>query len=108
MSALNHLTKFSNETFEHWMAKATLFYLLRRMKHKVFSEFRVTNGYVDIVDQTTMTFYEIERSVSRKVRERKYELYRTTGYEIIVIDCSKMPDDLESLKDYIGSFVVPD
>ena len=107
MSALNHLTKFSNETFEHWMAKATLFYLLRKRNHRVFSEFRVTNGYVDIVDQTTMTFYEIERSASRKVREKKYELYRTTGYEIIVVDCSKMPKTLLEIRDYIKSFVVP-
>ncbi len=107
MSALNHLTKFSSETYEHWMAKATLFYLLRKRKHRVFSEFRVSNGYVDIVDQTTMTFYEIERSASRKKRERKYELYRTTGYEIIIVDCSKMPKTLAEIREYIESFVVP-
>ena len=90
MSWPNHLTKFSNESYKHFMAKACVFYLLRSLKHDVATEWRTGNGYVDVVDKTTMTFYEIELAVSPKYRSRKYEQYRTSGYEIIIIDDSKL------------------
>ena len=90
------------------MAKACLFYLLRDMKHEVATEWRVPNGYVDIVDKTTRTFYEIEFSVSPKFRSRKYEQYRTSGYEIIIVDCSKLPSDIDEMHKYLERFIVPD
>jgi hypothetical protein len=78
------------------------------MKHEVASEWRVGNGYVDLVDKTTRTFYEIELSASPKFRARKYEQYRTSGYEIIIIDCSKMPRDIDDLAAYLEESIVPD
>ena len=60
MSYPNHLTKFSNESYRHFMAKACLFWLLRNLKHDVATEWKVPNGYVDICDKTTQTLYEIE------------------------------------------------
>jgi len=90
------------------MAKAALFYLLRRMKHDVASEWRVGNGYVDLVDQTTRTFYEIEFSSSKKFRDRKIQQYRTAGYEIIIVDCSKLSKDIDKMKTYLSQFVIPD
>ena len=90
------------------MAKSCLFYLLRKMKHELRTEQRIAKGYVDIVDQTTMTFYEIEFSHSKKFQARKYDRYRTAGYEIIIVDCSKMPLDLNNMKTYLEEFIVPD
>ncbi len=58
MSYPNHLTKFSNESYRHFMAKACLFWLLRNLKHDVATEWKVPNGYVDICDKTTRTLYE--------------------------------------------------
>jgi len=90
------------------MAKACLFYLLRKMKHDVSSEWRTPNGYVDLCDKTTRTFYEIEFHCSRKYRSRKIDLYRVTGYEVIVIDCSRMPPNMEGMKMYLEQYIIPD
>ena len=104
----NHLTKLSNETYKHFMAKACLFYLLRRLKHDVSSEWRTPRGYVDLCDKTTQTFYEIEFHPSPKFRSRKIDLYRVTGYEVIVIDCSRIPPDIEGMKMYLEEYIIPD
>ena len=108
MSYPNHLTKFSNESFRHFLAKASLFWLLRGMKHDIATEWRVSNGYVDICDKTTHTFYEIEFQPSPKFRSRKIKQYKITGYEIIIIDCSKIPSDIDEIRKYLGQFIVPD
>jgi hypothetical protein len=108
ISWLNHLTKFSNETYQHFMAKSCLFYLLRKMKHDVATEWRVPNGYIDIVDKTTWTFYEIESHLSKGYRNRKRELYQLTGYDVVVVDCSKLPSDIGEIKEYIKQFIVED
>jgi len=104
----NHLTKLSNETYKHFMAKSCLFWLLRKMKHDVSSEWRVPNGYVDLCDKTTRTFYEIELHCSPKFRSRKERLYRVSGYEIIIVDCSKMPLDIDGLKAHLERYIIPD
>ena len=80
MSWLNHLTKFSSEGYRHFIAKSTLFYLLRKLHHDVATEWRVPNGYVDIVDKDTWTFYEIETNRSKKYHESKKDLYNVSGY----------------------------
>ena len=108
LSWLNHLTKFSNESYRHFVAKAILFYELRKMKHNVATEWRVPNGYIDIVDKTTWTFYEIENSHSPKRRNRKKELYQLTGFDVIIVDCSKLPSKLEEMSEYIQQFIVVD
>jgi len=108
MSYPNHLTKFSSESNKHFVAKSVLFWILRDMKHEVASEWRVPNGYVDLCDRTTRTFYEIEFHVSPKFRARKLELYRISGYDIIIVDCSKLPSDISEVRDYLERFVVPD
>jgi len=108
MSWPNHLTKLSNESYKHFVAKAILFWILRNMKHDVSSEWKVPNGYVDLCDKTTRTLYEIEFHVSKKYRNRKIEQYRMPGYEIIIIDCSKLPSDIDGIRSYLEHFVVPD
>ena len=108
MSWPNHLTKLSSETYRHFMAKASLFWLLRKMKHDVSSEWKVPAGYVDLCDKTTRTMYEIELSHSPKYRSRKLSLYRVPGYEIIIVDCSKLPDDIDEMRKYLERFIVPD
>lgn len=78
------------------------------MKHDVSSEWRVANGYVDLCDKTTMTLYEIEFSASKAYRNRKVQQYRMSGYEIIIVDCSKLPADVGKIREYLEQFVVPD
>ena len=108
MSWPNHLTKLSNESYKHFVVKAILFWILRDMKHDVSSEWKVPNGYVDLCDKTTRTLYEIEFHVSKKYRNRKIEQYRMPGYEIIIVDCSKLPADADEIRSYLEQFIVPD
>ncbi|MFA5771991.1 MAG: hypothetical protein WC974_04595 [Thermoplasmata archaeon] len=108
MSWPNHLTKFCNESYRHFIAKSCLFYLLRKLDHDLRTEWKVPNGYVDIVDMTTRTMYELEFHVAPSVRNRKVELYRQAGYEIIIVDCSKLPSDLTNMARYLEQYVVPD
>jgi hypothetical protein len=108
MSYPNHLTKFSNESYKHFLAKACVFYLLRDMKHDVATEWKVPNGYVDICDKTTRTFYEIELSVSPQFRSRKIKQYKMPGFEVIIVDCSEMPDDIGEIRKFLGQFIIPD
>ena len=108
MSYPNHLTKFSNESFRHFMAKACLFWLLRNLKHDVATEWRLRNSYVDLCDKTAQVFYEIEFQASPKNRLRKLNLYQITGYEVIIVDCSKMPSDIDEICKYLERFIVLD
>ena len=103
MSYPNHLTKFSNESYKHFMVKACLFWLLRKLKHEVATEWKVPNGYVDICDKTTQTLYEIELRKSKKGMK-----YNLVGYELIIVDCSKMPLDFNEIRKYLIQFIIPD
>jgi len=98
MSYPNHLTKFSNESYKHFIAKACLFWLLRKMKHEVATEWKVPNGYIDICDKSTNILYEIEFQPSLKFRSRKRRQYKIAGYEIKIIDCSKLPSDIDEIR----------
>ena len=108
MSYPNHLTKFSNESFKHFMIKSALFWVLRSMGHEVATEWRVANGYVDICDKTTRTLYELEVNTTIKTKLRKREQYKVSGYDIILIDCSKMELELAGIQKYLERFIVPD
>ena len=85
-----------------------MFWLLRSMKHEVASEWKLPNGYADLCDKTTRTLYEIELHCSPKYRSRKLAQYRVPGYEIIIVDCSKMPEDIEGMRKYLETFILPD
>ncbi|MBN1539710.1 MAG: hypothetical protein JW939_06150 [Candidatus Thermoplasmatota archaeon] len=52
--------------------------------------------------------YEIEFHVSKKYRNRKIEQYRMSSYEIIIVDCSKMPDVVDDIRSYLEQYIVPD
>ena len=82
MSWPNHLTKLSNESYKHFVAKAILLWILRDMKHDVSSEWKVPNGYVDLCDNTTGTLYEIEFHIRRKFRNRKIEQHGIRSFRI--------------------------
>lgn len=34
--------------------------------------------------------------------------YRITGYDLIIVNCSKMPDDINEVRKYLGQFIVLD
>ena len=108
MSYPNHLTKFSNEPYKHFMAKACLFWLLRNLKHDIATEWLLGDGYVDICDKTTHTFYEIEFQISAKHFVEKCVQYNISGYEVIIVNCSKIPKNTIELKRFLAQFILPD
>ena len=108
MSWSNHLTKFGTESYNHFVAKAVFFYILRDLKHTVASEWNCGSGYIDLLDKTTGTFYEIELSRSSKFRNRKIPQYAQAGYDLVIVNCSNMPDNLNELRKFLEQFVHPD
>jgi len=90
------------------MANACLFWLLRNLKHDVATEWRVPNGYVDICDKTIQTLYEVEFHASPKKISQKNKQYKITGYELIIIDCSELPNDIIRIAKYIKKYIHDD
>ena len=77
---INTLRMHSTETLDHWLTKAILFRLLRKMKHDVITEFEVTGmGIGDVFDITTSVQYEVETtSYSKFIEKRRLDYERTT------------------------------
>jgi hypothetical protein len=103
---VNTLKMHSNETLDHWITKALVFRLLRKMKHDVVTEFEITGmGVGDLLDLTTSVQYEIETvSYPKYIRDRAKQ-YERIGVEVIVIPIGKLPDDIKerekALREYI-------
>lgn len=104
----NILNRFKNETLRHFVAKAVMFHLLCKLEHDIRTEWRVPNGYVDIVDLTTQTIYEIELSAGKGYRDRKIDLYDMPGFEVIVLDCHNLPSSIDEIAKYLEQFIHPD
>jgi len=103
---VNKLKMHSNETLEHWITKALLFRMLRKMKHDVITEFEITGmGIGDVFDITTSVQYEVETTSYSKFVERRRLDYERTGVEVIVVPLAKLPVDLKErekvLKEYV-------
>ena len=90
------------------MAKSSLFWVLRKMKHEVATEWLISEGYADICDKTTRTLYEIEFQVSAKHFTEKREQYNITGYEVIIVNCYKLPLNINEMKKFLEQFIIPD
>jgi hypothetical protein len=99
---------FGRESRKHFMVKACLFHLLRTMKHDVVTEFDLPNGVGDLLDVTTSTHYELEFQFKKHHRERKIAQYKRPGFEIIVINCDKLPTKYNALARELKEFIVPD
>ena len=85
----------STETIDHWITKALLFRILRKLKHNVVTEFEITGmGVGDVFDLTTSVQYEIETTSYSKFIQRRKEDYERTGVEVIVIPMGKLPKDV--------------
>ena len=103
---VNTLKMHTKETIDHWVTKALVFRLLRKMKHDVVSEFEITGmGVGDIFDLTNSVQYEIEtRSNPKHIKDRAKQ-YQRIGVDVIVIPIKKLPKDISqrerALKDYI-------
>jgi hypothetical protein len=100
---------FPGETLKHFLAKSILFHKLRELKHDVVTEFEITGcGVGDILDLTSNVQYEVECHPKRHIRDRKLELYKRTGCEIIIVDCSRLPINLTEASGYLERFILPD
>ena len=103
---VNSLKMFANEALDHWITKALVFRLLRKMKHDVVTEFEITGmGIGDVFDLTTSVQYEIETNSQPKHIKNKAEQYIRIGVEVIVIPLKNLPIDIKerekTLKEYV-------
>ena len=103
---INKLKMHTLESLDHWITKALLFRMLRKMKHDVISEFEITGmGVGDIFDLTTGVQYEVERVSYSKFLERRKGDYERVGVEVIVIPLAGLPADLKEREKVLGEWV---
>jgi len=104
---VNTLRMHQTETLDHWLTKAIIFRLLRKMKHDVVTEFEITGmGIGDVFDLTTATQYEVETTSYSKFLQRRKEDYARDGVEIIVIPLAKLPVGMKERERALGEWVV--
>ena len=96
-SDVNKLQMCAKESLDHWVAKALTFYLLRKMKHEVVTEFEIPGmGQGDILDLITNTQYEIETANNRNYHKKRIEQYKRTDVDVIVIPTNKLPTEIKA------------
>jgi hypothetical protein len=103
---LNKLAKFPSEKLNHFSAKATMLYILRKLGHDVICEFEIVGaGYGDLLDLTTNTQYEFETRNNPKYLRERLNQYVRKGVEVIIINVNKLPSDFseryKALKEYV-------
>jgi len=103
---VNTLKMYPSESMDHWITKALVFRLLRKLKHEVVTEFEITGmGLGDILDLTTSVQYEVETISYPKYIQDRAKQYVRIGVDVIVIPVGKLPKDLKqrnkALKEYV-------
>ena len=106
---IGKLTICSNETLRHYISKAILVYLLKRMKHRVVCEAKIEGiGKLDVFDIDTNVIYEIETEKSIANINRNKKKYQQAGVDIVIIQIRNWEDSIGWLTDYIKMWIRPD
>ena len=107
-SDINKIKMHPSESYAHFMAKAALFHKLRRLHHDVLTEVVVQGlGVGDLVDLTRQIQYELEFS-HKCIRDSKINKYWRKDYDIIVINCTKMPPHIKDISKFLEDYIVVD
>jgi hypothetical protein len=103
---VNALRMHPKETLDHWITKAILFRLLRKMGHDVITEFEITGmGVGDVFDLTTRVQYEVETTSHSKFLQKRKEDYSRVGVEVIVIPLARLPEDMKGREKELEGWV---
>lgn len=104
---VNTLKMHVNETLDHWITKAIVFRLLRKMKHDVVTEFEITGmGVGDVFDLTASRQYEVETKNTPKYIRDRLEQYKRIDVDVIVIPLAKLPKDIKELEKALEDWVI--
>jgi hypothetical protein len=104
---VNALKMHPNETLDHWITKAIVFRLLRKMKHDVVTEFEITGmGVGDVLDLTNSVQYEIETTSYQKFITDRAKQYVRTGVDVIVIPLAKLSKNIKEREKALEEWVL--
>jgi hypothetical protein len=104
---VNALKMHPNETLDHWITKAIVFRLLRKMKHDVVTEFEITGmGVGDVLDLTNSIQYEIETTSYQKFITDRAKQYARIGVDVIVIPLKKLPKNIKEREKALKEWVL--
>ena len=107
---INKLVIVENEKLNHFICKATLFYVLRELDHDMIPDFHVIGvGSLDLYDLSARTIYMFDTDPNKLKEYQKQidELYGDSEVEVIAINMEELPDDIFQrylkLKEYVFS-----
>ena len=104
---VNTLKMHVNETLEHWITKAIVFRLLRKMKHDVVTEFEITGmGVGDVFDLTTSRQYEVETKNTPKYIRDRLDQYKRMDVDIIIIPLKNLPVNIREREKALEDWVI--
>lgn len=104
---VNTLKMHWNETLDHWITKAIVFRLLRKMKHDVVTEFEITGmGVGDVFDLTASRQYEVETKNTPKYIRDRLEQYKRIDVDVIVIPLAKLPNDIKEREKALEDWII--
>ena len=107
-SDINKLVAHHTEKIRHFQAKATLFFLLRGMKHDVVSEFSIEGiGKGDLLDVSARVQYEIESERSLSKSNKIKEKYKQANIDLIIVQIHKMPNHIDEISEYLKPYIRP-
>ena len=104
---VNTLKMHWNETLDHWITKAIVFRLLRKMKHEVVTEFEITGmGVGDVFDLTASRQYEVETKNTPKYIRDRLEQYKRIDVDIIIIPLKNLPEDIKEKEKVVAEYII--
>jgi hypothetical protein len=107
-SDINKLVKHQTEKIRHFQAKATLFFLLREIRHDVVTEFKIEGiGTGDLLDITARIQYEVETEKSIANINKAKEKYLQAKIDLIIIQIKKMPNDINEISEFLKPYIRP-
>jgi len=107
-SDINKLVAHHAEHIRHFQAKATLFFLLREMRHDVVTEFSIEGiGHGDLLDISARVQYEVESEKSIANSNKAKEKYKQSGLDLIIVQINHMPKDINEIGEYLKEYIRP-
>ena len=95
----------SHESMQHFIVKAMIFKILRKMGRSVGTEIETKGGIADVIDLDNLIVYEVETNLNKNKIKEKLNQFKEFR-DLFLIDVRKLPKNLKQLENKLKNFVV--